>query len=353
MMWRGKERPISTLVLLRHGQSAWNRKPTFSGWCDVALTSRGRREAREAGELLAKRGYGDMSMAFTSELQRAYETCHIVVEALGGRASVVRDQRFNERHYGALQGLAKDDPGLISEYGERRVSEWRRSLHSRPPALTPEHPHYREGAPLTESLADARTRVLKGFEDIVAPELFREGAKILLVAHSNTLRALISHFDEVPEKDIPGLHVPNSVPISYDFDRDHRFLRPKLGTTTTAVGSHARWLLSEENQAKILEALQPGGLLARALFDAWDADNSRTLDAVEIQNGLHMVEHDVALAAIARRIVRKIHFSPQDGSGGGGTCSRDDFDACAAEVMAELQTEKRRAASPKLLFSKK
>lgn len=333
-------RSAATLVLLRHGQSVWNKRPTFTGWCDVELTERGRREAREAGDLLGRRGYGEVDAAFTSDLSRAWTTCRIVLEELGcANLSMRRDRRLNERHYGALQGLPKDSAELVEQYGAAQVRQWRRSLASRPPAMTSDHPYYDSSAPLTESLADCRERALQCFEEVVAPTLFAaRDTIVLIVAHSNTLRGLISHFDVVPDDRVPGLHVPNSVPIVYDFDTStRRPMRAKL--TTTSGTSHARWLLSEENQAKIAKALQPGGLLARALFEAWDLDQSLTLDPHELHSGLQSVSHDVALSAIARRIVRRLHFD------GAGLCTRAEFDKRAAEVAAELRLERAAAAT--------
>lgn len=298
----------------------------------MELTPRGRREAREAGELLRRRGYSQVDAAFTSKLSRAWESCQIVLEELNSNVKMVQDRRLNERHYGALQGLPKNSPELMARYGEAQVIEWRRSLRSRPPPIAKDHPSYDPSAPTTESLADCRERAVECFEQVVEPALFASNDTIvLLVAHSNTLRALMSHFDEVSDEDIPSLHVPNSVPIVYDFDTSSRSLiNSKLTTTSDHCSSHARWLLSEENHAKISKALKPGGLLARALFDAWDMDESRTLDHEEIDKGLQSVSDDIALAAIARRIVRKIQFC-QD-----GTCTRAEFHQRAAEVAAEL-----------------
>lgn len=334
--FRVQRRSVGTLILLRHGQSIWNKRSTFSGWCDVALTDRGRREAREAGELLRRRGYEEIDAAFTSKLSRAWETCELLMQELTGKKKCnrcIQDWRLNERHYGALQGMPKDSTQLIARYGKAQMKEWRRSLRSRPPPLLPHHPNFDPSAPRTESLADCRARALECYEEIIKPALFKpKKTVVLIVAHSNTLRGLISHFDDVADHDVPEIHVPNSVPIVYNFDDNNNLTRQKLAAR--GVQTHARWLLSEENQAKIVKALKPGGLLARALFEAWDADNSRTLDHAEIVRGLHSVEHDVALSAIARRIVRKLHFNSETND-----CTRAEFDQRAAEVAAELHLE--------------
>jgi 2,3-bisphosphoglycerate-dependent phosphoglycerate mutase len=139
----------STLVLLRHGQSTWNKIPTFTGWCDVALTPEGESEAKEAGELLRDRGYR-FDIAFTSELQRARQTCYMALEGLGGSLPVVEAWQLNERHYGALQGRAKDDPALFADFGEDQLSSWRRDFDSTPPPMLPNHPYFQDPpAPVT------------------------------------------------------------------------------------------------------------------------------------------------------------------------------------------------------------
>eukprot|EP00629_Pelagomonadales_sp_RCC1024_P006983 CAMPEP_0119262280 /NCGR_PEP_ID=MMETSP1329-20130426/2065_1 /TAXON_ID=114041 /ORGANISM="Genus nov. species nov., Strain RCC1024" /LENGTH=233 /DNA_ID=CAMNT_0007261913 /DNA_START=62 /DNA_END=759 /DNA_ORIENTATION=+ len=219
-----RRREIGTLILIRHGQSIWNgTTATFTGWCDVALTDRGRSQAREAGELLGQKGYGrQITRVYTSELSRAYETADLVLDGVarfGGHnePEIVRDWRLNERHYGCVQGVCKTDAMLERYFGADAIRDWRRSMHGRPPPLDQSHPHYLPPpAPTTESLADCQKRVLECFEDTLKPALFEGPDRTVLVAaHSNTLRALMAHVDGVPDEDVPSLHVPNSVPILY------------------------------------------------------------------------------------------------------------------------------------------
>ena len=157
----------SNLFLLRHGQSVWNSEPArFTGWCDVPLTVKGRVEAVSVGQLLRSRGFraANVDVAFTSELQRAHETCELALASMAGHEQdtwlserIRRDVRLNERHYGAVQGLYKDDPALRAAYGEEEIRRWRRSMLSRPPPLDETHPEWRPPpAPLTESLADCQ-----------------------------------------------------------------------------------------------------------------------------------------------------------------------------------------------------
>ena len=319
------EQKISKLVLLRHGQSEWNKVPTFTGWTDVGLTERGRREARGAGDLLLRRGYGKITAAFTSELRRAWETLDILLDCLRVAVPAQRDWRLNERHYGALQGIPKRDEKLLKKYGEEQIVEWRRSLYGRPPPLEPAP----EFGPATESLADCRDRVVKCFEESIKPSLCQKpGGLVLLVAHSNTVRGLQSYLDDAPEAEIPGLHVPNSVPIIYDFD-----VRTGNPVSNTKATSKARWLLSPENQAKIAKALQPGGILTRALFDSWDLNRDEILDHDELTHGLKTVESDVSLLAIARRIVRRVELEHH------GTVTLAQWDQLASDVCDELLFE--------------
>ncbi|KAH8072156.1 hypothetical protein JL720_11197 [Aureococcus anophagefferens] len=207
-----QHRDISTLILLRHGTSEWNgAEARFSGWCDIPLTVRGRVEAVAAGQLL--RGLRGASTPRRPELQRAHETCELALASMAGHCQhtwstdrIQRDRRLNERHYGALQGHFKDDPDLVAGFGIPKLREWKRSMHGTPPALDERHAHYQPPpAPLTESLADVRVEISSS------------------VTSNNTLRALMAAIDEVPDDDVPALHVPNSVPILY---RRRRPTRP-------------------------------------------------------------------------------------------------------------------------------
>lgn len=339
-----QERQVATLILLRHGQSVWNgTTATFTGWCDVALTSRGRSQAREAGELLGSKGYGSrLSACFTSELERAWETAEICLEAIGHDVPIERDWRLNERHYGSVQGICKGDAALQVFFGEEEINKWRRSMHGKPPELDEAHPHYRPPpAPRTESLADCQTRVLACFEDTIRPRLFAGSEQtILIAAHSNTLRALMASIDGVPDEEVPQLHVPNSVPILYRFDEETQQLAShKLGAKD-APDSHARWLLSSRNLERLRGAVQPGGQLTRALFDALDEDGNRHLTVDEIKTGVkRLLGDDVVVAGVVKNIVRGLDLN------GDETISIEEFEIAANAVADDVfrEAEKARA----------
>ena len=213
-------------VLLRHGQSQWNLENRFTGWTDVPLTRQGRQEACQAARRLLKAGY-TFDIAYTSVLQRAYETLQIVLTEMGLETiPVVRLWELNERHYGALQGLNKAETAL--RYGEPLVMSWRRSYAARPPALEtddPRHPRFdplyaglsTEQLPATESLQDTEQRLLPCWQGVILPAIL-SGARLLLVAHSNSLRALVRCLDQIPEQDVPALNIPTGIPLVYRID---------------------------------------------------------------------------------------------------------------------------------------
>jgi len=262
-------RDVATLILLRHGQSQWNNPhPRFTGWVDVPLTVKGRVEAVAAGQLLRSRGLSAerVDVSFTSNLQRAHETCELALASMAGADQhtwnsdrIRRLEGLNERHYGILQGEFKDDPKIIEKYGHEAVSSWRRSLREKPPPLDECHPHWLPPpAPTTESLLDCQKRVVAAFNEHIAPALFDEEdlptppdqRSVVVVAHSNTIRSLMAAFDEVPDDLVPKLFVPNSVPILYRFDSTTRMpVSTKL--QSSAGGSHARWVLSAENHREV------------------------------------------------------------------------------------------------------
>jgi len=225
------------LVLLRHGESAWNLENRFTGWTDVDLTPHGRAEAHEAARLLAEGGF-TFDVAYTSLLKRAIRTLWIVLDDMDLMwLPVVRDWRLNERHYGALQGLNKAE--TAAKYGERQVLLWRRSYADPPPALDPDDPRFpgrdRRYAglapaelPLAESLAATVARFLPYWESTIAPDI-RAGRRVLIAAHGNSLRALVKHLDGISEEEIVGLNIPTGIPLVYELDRDlrplgHRYL---------------------------------------------------------------------------------------------------------------------------------
>ena len=222
------------LVLLRHGESGWNRENRFTGWTDVDLSAQGVEEARAAGRLLKAEGCA-FDLAFTSLLKRAIRTLNFALEELDQLwLPVQKDWRLNERHYGALQGLNKAE--TAAKFGEAQVLAWRRSYDTPPPALEAADPRY-EGSdpryagvavPKTECLKDTVARVIPCWEDAIAPAV-RAGKRVLVAAHGNSLRALIKHLDGVSDADIVALNVPTGVPLLYELDASlkpirHRYL---------------------------------------------------------------------------------------------------------------------------------
>ena len=211
------------LVLLRHGESAWNRENRFTGWTDVDLTPKGIEEARTAGRLLKSGGY-EFDIAFTSVLKRAIRTLWLALEELDRMwLPVEKSWRLNERHYGDLQGLNKAE--MAAKFGEEQVLVWRRSYDTPPPTLSPSDKRY-EGAdpryagidvPRTECLKDTVVRVLPYWNSTIAPAI-KGGKRVLIAAHGNSLRALVKHLDNVSDKDIVGLNIPTGIPLVYELD---------------------------------------------------------------------------------------------------------------------------------------
>ncbi len=219
---------MHTLVLLRHGESEWNKANLFTGWTDVDLSARGKEEAHEAGRVLKQQGFG-FGVAYTSVLKRAIRTLWIVLDEMDLMwIPVIVDWRLNERHYGALQGLNKSE--TAAKYGEEQVKIWRRSYNVRPPALSESDPRYpgrdpryralaKEQLPLTESLEDTVARVLPCWQNVIAPAV-RSGQRVLIVAHGNSLRALVKYLDDVSDEAIVELNIPTGLPLVYELD-DH------------------------------------------------------------------------------------------------------------------------------------
>jgi 2,3-bisphosphoglycerate-dependent phosphoglycerate mutase len=214
------------LILLRHGQSQWNLENRFTGWTDVDLTEQGEREAREAAQLLRAQGFA-FDIAYTSMLRRAIRTLWIVLDGLDRMwIPVVHSWRLNERHYGALQGLNKQE--TAQHFWPEQVHLWRRSYQVAPPALTAtderwsgRDPRYHmlkpEQIPLTESLRDTVDRVVPFWNDSIAPALAR-GRSVLVAAHGNSLRALVKHLDRTSDDDIVALNIPTGAPLVYELD---------------------------------------------------------------------------------------------------------------------------------------
>ena len=211
------------LVLIRHGQSAWNLENRFTGWWDVTLTEQGEAEARAAGELLSARGL-DFDQCFTSVQTRAIKTLDLALEAMGRLwLPVEKDWRLNERHYGGLTGLNKAE--MAAKVGEEQVRIWRRSFDIPPPPLEADSPYDLAGdrryagiaVPRTESLKDTIARVLPYWQERIAPAL-SAGARVLISAHGNSLRALVKHLSNIPDDEIVGLEIPTGQPIVYELD---------------------------------------------------------------------------------------------------------------------------------------
>ena len=219
---------MTKLVLIRHGESTWNKENRFTGWTDVELSDKGRQEALEGGRVLKAEGY-TFDVAYTSVLRRAIHTLWTVLDEMElAWIPVYRSWRLNERHYGALQGLNKAE--TAAKFGEDQVKIWRRSYDIPPPALTPgderypgHDPRYRgltaEELPLTECLKGTVARFLPLWHETIAPAI-EGGQKVLIAAHGNSLRALVKYLDHIPEKDIVELNIPTGMPLVYELDDD-------------------------------------------------------------------------------------------------------------------------------------
>jgi 2,3-bisphosphoglycerate-dependent phosphoglycerate mutase len=250
--------PNTKLVLLRHGESVWNKENRFTGWTDVDLSARGVEEARLAGRTLKNEGY-EFDIAFTSMLKRAIRTLWIVLDEMDLMwIPVHRTWRLNERHYGALQGLNKAD--TAREFSEKQVQLWRRGYDVRPPALEMTDPRYpgldpryrdlEEGEiPLAESLADTVARFLPCWHDVIRP-LIGSGRRVLIAAHGNSLRALIKHLDGVGEDEITGLDVPTGIPLVYELGEDLKPVRHYYLGDEEAVRRAVEKVRKQGKQAK-------------------------------------------------------------------------------------------------------
>lgn len=221
------------LVLIRHGESTWNKENRFTGWTDVDLSEKGLQEAKEGGLVLKKEGYV-FDIAYTSVLKRAIRTLWNVLDQMDLMwIPVVRDWRLNERHYGSLQGLNKSE--TAAKYGEEQVKIWRRSydiapspLEENDPRSPIKDPRYKNlkknQLPLTECLKDTVARVIPFWQDTVVPAI-KSGKRVLIAAHGNSLRALVKYLDQIPDSEIVGLNIPTGVPLVYELDDNLKPLR--------------------------------------------------------------------------------------------------------------------------------
>jgi len=221
------------LVLIRHGESVWNKENRFTGWTDVDLSDVGYQQAKHAGQLLNKHGY-NFDAGFTSVLKRAIKTLHIVLEELDHLwIPVQKSWRMNERFYGALQGLNKDE--TIAKYGAEQVQKWRRDPNELPPAITKDDERYpghdlryrqltERELPLTENLSQTIERVLPFWQESIVPEMMKN-QKVIICAHGNSLRALIKYMDNLTDEQVTGLEIPTGVPLVYELDEQLNRLR--------------------------------------------------------------------------------------------------------------------------------
>lgn len=221
---------MRTLVLLRHGESQWNKENRFTGWTDVDLSERGVSEARDAGQILLAEGY-KFDIVFTSYLKRAIRTMEIALSEMGEeqkQVDIKKSWRLNEKHYGVLQGLNKTE--TAEKYGEEQLVLWRRSYDVSPPPLDENDPRYpgkdplykdlkKEDIPRTECLKDTVARFVTYWNSDIAPEL-RNGKNVLIVAHGNSLRALVKYLDNLSDKDILKLNIPTGIPLVYELTDD-------------------------------------------------------------------------------------------------------------------------------------
>ncbi|SHL15420.1 2,3-bisphosphoglycerate-dependent phosphoglycerate mutase [Pseudonocardia thermophila] len=224
---------MSTLVLLRHGESVWNAENLFTGWMDVPLSEKGEQEARRGGELMKAAGLLP-DVVHTSLLRRAISTANLALDTIDRHwIPVRRSWRLNERHYGALQG--KNKKQTLEEFGEEQFMLWRRSYDTPPPPIEPGSEFSQDGdpryadlgdeMPRTECLADVVKRFLPYWEEAIVPDL-RAGKIVLLAAHGNSLRALVKHLDNISDTDIVGLNIPTGMPLRYELDDDMRPIKP-------------------------------------------------------------------------------------------------------------------------------
>ncbi len=216
------------LVLIRHGESEWNKLNLFTGWTDVELSEKGVEEAKNGGKLLKEGGYS-FDVCYTSYLKRAIHTAWHVLDGVDeDYIPVIKDWHLNERHYGALQGLNKAE--TAAKYGAEQVHQWRRSFDIAPPELEADDPRnpanqvqYKgvdpKVLPLHESLKDTIARVVPYYNEVIVPEI-KAGKKVLIAAHGNSLRALVKYLDNISDEDIAGLNIPTGVPLVYELDED-------------------------------------------------------------------------------------------------------------------------------------
>ena len=246
------------LILLRHGESTWNKENRFTGWTDVELSETGISEAKEAGKILSERGV-DFDVCFTSYLKRAVHTLnYVLAETDNDHLPVTKSWKLNERHYGALQGLNKAD--TAKKYGEEQVKIWRRSFDVRPPVLSEDderNPAFcktykdvdKKELPLAESLKDTIARVVPYYKAEIEPYL-KQGKNVLIAAHGNSLRALVMYLESVSEKDILELNIPTAVPLVYDLDENLSVDKKEFLGDPEAIAEKMKKVVNQGKTAK-------------------------------------------------------------------------------------------------------
>jgi len=248
---------MKQLVLVRHGESEWNKLNLFTGWTDVDLSEKGVEEAKAAGVLLKSEGF-TFDVCYTSFLKRAIHTAHLIEDAMDlAWIDEVKTWRLNERHYGALQGLNKSE--TAEKYGEEQVTVWRRSYDVPPPALEPGDERdpslserYRntppEGHPLTESLKITVDRVIPYYEEVIRPEI-EAGVRVMVVAHGNSLRALVKYLDGLSDEQITKVNIPTGSPLVYEFDDDMKVIGSRYLGDQDAIAAKQK-AVSEQGKKK-------------------------------------------------------------------------------------------------------
>jgi len=251
---------MTKLVLLRHGESQWNLENRFTGWTDVDLTEKGEAEARESGKLLKEEEF-QFDVAHTSLLMRANRTMEICLEEMGENDILIKyNWRLNERHYGALQGLNKAE--TAKKYSDEQVLIWRRSYSTPPPQLDADdeqHPRFDErysdldpnDLPASECLKDTVDRFLPYWHESIKPDI-ESGKRVFIVAHGNSLRALVKYLDTVSDEDIVGLNIPTGVPLVYELDESLKPIRNYYLGDQEAIAKKQQKLLPRVNQNKII-----------------------------------------------------------------------------------------------------
>jgi len=249
---------MKTLVLLRHGQSVWNKENLFTGWADVGLTEQGMSEARSAGQILKTEGYA-FELAFTSVLKRAIKTLWLALEEMDQMWIPVQNTwKLNERHYGALQGLNKQE--TVDKYGPEQVQVWRRSYDTPPPALAVDDkrspksdPRYAGLAPaelpLTECLKDTVERVVPYWLETIAPQV-KAGRRVIIASHGNSIRALVKYLDTIPDDKIVELNIPTGVPLVYQLNDDLTPIRNFYLGDPAAIAAATQSVADQTRKAK-------------------------------------------------------------------------------------------------------